>query len=327
MQDKATRRQFLKAAGMSGAALSVGNLGFLEKVPPVSAQEARVTPALVKLDAGIEPLVRLIEETPQADLLEQVAQRIHQGTTYQQVVAALFLAGIRNVAPRPSVGFKFHAVMVVNAAHLESLASPDSDRWLPIFWALDQFKNSQAMEQHDSGWRMTPVDENSVPPAYKAKEAFIEAMDSWDEKKADAAVAGLVRSAGANEIYELFYRYGARDFRSIGHKAIFVGHSWRMLQFIGWQHAEPVLRSLAFACLNHDVKNTTPALSDEPADRPWRRNQKLGAGMGSAWMSGKVDDGATRGMVAGVRQGTGEEARGKTGALIGSGISPQSRSG
>src|SRR5947199_621062 len=64
MQDKATRRQFLKVAGMSGAALSVGNFGFLEKVPPVSAQEARVTPALVKLDAGIEPLVRLIEDTP-----------------------------------------------------------------------------------------------------------------------------------------------------------------------------------------------------------------------------------------------------------------------
>src|SRR5216117_3219186 len=95
MQDKATRRQFLKVAGLSGAALSVGNFGFLEKVPPVSAQEARVTPALVKLDAGIEPLVRLIEDTPQAELLEQVAQRIRQGTTYQQAVAALFLAGVR----------------------------------------------------------------------------------------------------------------------------------------------------------------------------------------------------------------------------------------
>src|SRR2546427_759576 len=98
----------------------------------------------------------------------------------------------------------------------------------------------------------------------------------------------------------------------------------RLLQFIGWQHAEAVLRSLAFACLNHDVKNTTPALSDEPADRPWRRNQKLVAGMGSAWMSGKVDDGATREMLAVLRQGTDEEACDKAVALIGSGISPQS---
>src|SRR5437016_7690753 len=308
MQDKATRRQFLKAAGMSGAALSVGNLGFLEKVPPVSAQEARVTPALVRLGAGIEPLVRLIEDTPQAELLEQVAQRIHQGATYQQVVAALFLAGVRNIAPRPNVGFKFHAVMVVNAAHQESLASPETDRWLPIFWALDEFKKSQAMEQKDSGWRMAPVNESIVPPPHKAKEAFITAMENWDEKNADAAVAGLVRSAGANEIYELFYRFGARDFRDIGHKAIFVANSWRTLQFIGWQHAEPVLRSLAFALLHHDLKDTTPARSDDEADRPWRRNQELVASMGPAWMSGKVDDGATREMLDVLRAGSSNDA-------------------
>jgi len=319
MQDKTTRRQFLKVAG-----ISAGSFAFLKNVPPVSAQEAKVTPALVRLGAGIEPLVRLIEDTPQAELLEQVAQRIHQGATYQQIVAALFLAGVRNIAPRPNVGFKFHAVMVVNAAHQESLASPETDRWLPIFWALDEFKKSQAMEQKDSGWRMAPVNESIVPPPHKAKEAFITAMENWDEKNADAAVAGLVRSAGANEIYELFYRFGARDFRSIGHKAIFVGHSWRLLQFIGWQHAEAVLRSLAYACLNHDVKNSTPALSDQLADRPWRRNQKLVASMGPAWMNGKLDDGATRDMLAVLRQGSSEEACDKAVALINHGVSPHS---
>ena len=241
MADETTRRQFLKYAGVSGTALGVGNLAFLTRLPAVSAQEARVSPRLVRLDAGIEPLVRLIEETPQSDLLEKVAQRIRQGTSYQQVVAALFLAAIRNVQPRPSVGFKFHAVMVVNAAHMTSLSSPEGDRWLPIFWALDEFKTSQAQEQKDGGWRMAPVDDSSVPPAAGARQAFIEAMESWDEKKADGAAAGLVRSATANEIYELFYRFGARDFRDIGHKAIFVANSWRTLQFIGWQ---PMFRAM-----------------------------------------------------------------------------------
>ena len=56
----------------------------------------------------------------------------------------------------------------------------------------------------------------------------------------------------SNEIYELFVRYGARDFRDIGHKAIYVANSWRTLHCIGWQHAEPVLRSLAYALLQHD---------------------------------------------------------------------------
>ena len=52
-------------------------------------------------------------------------------------------------------------------------------------------------------------------------------MDHWDERAADAAVASLARSAGADEVFELFYRYGCRDFRSIGHKAIFVANAQR----------------------------------------------------------------------------------------------------
>src|SRR5436190_10513745 len=163
MADRTTRREFLKFAGVGGTTLGFG--AFLIGLPPVTAQEAQVSPRLVKLDSGIEPMVRLIEDTPQSEVLEKVAQKIHQGTSYQQVVAALFLAAIRNIQPRPSVGFKFHAVMVVNAAHMTSLSSPEADRWLPIFWALDEFKTSQAEEQHDSGWRMAPVDERSVPPS------------------------------------------------------------------------------------------------------------------------------------------------------------------
>ena len=49
-----------------------------------------------------------------------------------------------------------------------------------------------------------------------------------------------------NEVRDLL-RYGARDFRAIGHKAIYVANSCRTLESIGWQHAEPVLRSLAYA--------------------------------------------------------------------------------
>jgi len=253
-----------------------------------------------------------------------VAREIHQGTTYQQVVAALFLAAIRNIQPRPTVGFKFHAAMAVHAAHLTSLSVPESDRWLPIFWMLNFFKTSQAQEQRAGGWRMAPVDENTLPPAGKAKQAFIEAMENWDEKKADGAVAGLVRSAKPNEVYELFFRLGARDFRDIGHKNIFAANSWRTLQFIGWQHAEPVVRSLAFAQLHHDLKNTTPAQSDDEADRPWRRNQEQAARMGKQWMSGKVDEGATREMLEVLRTGSNNDACDKAVELIGRGVSPQS---
>jgi hypothetical protein len=192
----------------------------------------------------MEPLVRFLEDTPRERLLEETGARIRRGLSYQDLLAALLLAGVRNIQPRP-VGFKFHAVLVVNSAHLASMASPDADRWLPIFWALDYFKSSPPRDVREGDWTLAPVEESKVPPSHKARQAFVDAMDQWDEWAADAAVAGLVRTAGAEELFDLFARYGARDFRDIGHKAIYVANSFRTLQAIGWHHAEPVLRSLA----------------------------------------------------------------------------------
>src|SRR5262249_39320556 len=147
-------------------------------------------------------------------LLEEVAARIKRGLSYRELLAALLLAGVRNIQPRP-VGFKFHAVLVVNSAHLASLASPDSDRWLPIFWALDYFKDSQSRDVSEGDWTMGPVNESTVPGAPKARQSFIEAMSDWDEGAADAAVSGLVRAVGEREIFEVFWRFGGRDKREM----------------------------------------------------------------------------------------------------------------
>ena len=164
------RRTFLGTAAAGSALLGLGDLSFLSKLHPVSADEAKPDPKLVRLDAGIEPLVRLLEETPREKLLEEVAARIKKGLNYRELLAALQLAGVRNVQPRPRVGFKFHAVLVVNSAHLASLSSPDGDRWLPIFWSLDYFKSAQAQNQKEGGWRMGPVAESKVPSARKAEQ-------------------------------------------------------------------------------------------------------------------------------------------------------------
>ena len=322
MSMRTDRRRFLQTSAAGGALVGLGDLGFLSRLGPVSADEAKLDPKVVRLQPEIEPLVRLLEETPRERLLEEVAGRIHKGLSYQEVLAALLLAGVRNVQPRPSVGHKFHAVLVVNSAHLASLGSPDTDRWLPIFWALDYFKSSQAQDIREGNWTMGPVDESAVPPAGRAREAFIAAMDRWDESAADAAVAGLARTAGANEVYELFVRYGARDFRDIGHKAIYVANSWRTLQCIGWQHAEPVLRSLAYALLKHEKGN--PADRDEPADRPGRQNQARATRIKEGWYAGKPDAAASHDLLTTLRKGSEDDASQQVVELLNRGIAPQS---
>ena len=144
-----TRRSFLHTA--AGTTLfGLGDLAFLANLPRVSADDARLDPKLVKLQPDVEPLVRLLE-TPRAKNCSKKWPRTSRRSQLPRVLAALLLAGVRNIQPRP-VGFKFHAVLVVNSAHLASLHSPDEYRWLPIFWALDNFKSSQA--QNDSAGRL-----------------------------------------------------------------------------------------------------------------------------------------------------------------------------
>src|SRR5262245_904356 len=284
-----TRRRFLKTAGATGAALGLGDLSFLSRLPPLAAAETELNG--VRFAPEIEPLVRFLENTPRERLLEEVGARIRRGLNYRDILTAVFLAGIRNIQPRP-VGFKFHAVLVINSAHLASVASADSDRWLPVFWALDSFKNAQAQDVKEGDWTMAPPSESKLPTSAQAKAAFTEAMDHWDEPAADAAVAGLARVAGSQEIFEILCRYGARDFREIGHKAIYVANSWRLLQAIGFRHAEPVLRSLAYALLDRGG-DKNPSTSDFPADRPWRSNLPAVANIRPDWPDGKSSPSAT----------------------------------
>lgn len=278
------RRSFLKTSALAG----VGGAAWLSCLPAVAADDVSIDSHYVRFLPEIEPLVRLLEDTSRDRLLEEVATRIKKGTTYREVLTALLLAGVRNIQPRP-VGFKFHAVLVVNAAHLASQNSPDEDRWLPIFWALDAFKSSQARDVQEGDWTMSALDEKAVPPPDKAQAAFAKAMDHWDEAAADVAAAGLVRGAGAQEVFDVLCRFGARDFRDIGHKIIFVSNSWRTLQTIGWQHAEPVVRSLAYAMLEHrDGKN--PSENDYEVDRPGRNNEKRLKSIRAGWQTGSKDN-------------------------------------
>lgn len=322
MGTRTSRRGFLAGTASGAALLGLSDLGALGKLRPVSAEESRLDPKVVRLSPEIEPLVRLLEETPRDHLLEEVGHRVNKGLSYRDLLAALLLAGVRNVQPRPAVGFKFHAVLVVNSAHLASLNSPPADRWLPIFWALDEFKSSQARDVEEGDWTMRPVDEAALPKASQAGKVFAAAMDHWDEPAADAAVAALARSAGAQEVFDVFCRYGARDFRSIGHKAIYVANSWRTLGCIGWHHNEPVLRSLAYALLMHDGER--PDQADLLPDRPWRENQERAGKIRGDWLDGQANPQAAGETLAALRSADHAAACELVVELLNRGVAPQS---
>jgi TAT (twin-arginine translocation) pathway signal sequence len=315
------RRHFMKGALATGALAGLGDFAFLNRLPPINAAEGAVAPATVQFGADVEPLVRLIEDTPREKILEAGLDKVREGTSYQRMLSAVFLAGVRNIQPRP-VGFEFHCVLAVHAAHLAALAAPDADRWLSLFWALDEFKQSQAVKKNKGAWTMPVLEEGKLPSADRAGKSFVEAMDAWDEEPADRAVAALVRSEGAGALFEAFTRYGARDFRVIGHKAIYVANAFRTLNTIGWRHAEPVLRSVAFALLAHEAAN--PAKEDLEPDRPWRDNLKRAAKIRGGWQRGKIAPEAAADLLAAERTASWGDAADKVVELLNKEIDPAS---
>ncbi|MDR3620355.1 MAG: hypothetical protein P4L85_13475 [Paludisphaera borealis] len=309
------RRRFLHSASALGLGAGLGSWELLRGITP-AADEAKVGPEMVRLRPEIEPVVRWIEETPREKVFEKAVAELNAGLSYRALLGGLFLAGVRNVQPRP-VGFKFHAVLVINSAHLLGQSAPFSERLLPLFWALDNFKSSQAKDVQEGDWALGPVDESRVPKPHRAKDDFIKAMDAWDVAAADVAVAGLCRGSGAAETMEPFWRMGVRDQRDIGHKAIFTAQSWRTLQAIGWENAEPVLRCLAYGLLD--------AQGDRPGPvGPYAANLENARKIREDWQLGKSDPGATRSLLETLRQASPEAASAEAVKLLEQGVAPGS---
>ncbi|MBN83540.1 MAG: hypothetical protein CMJ70_25695 [Planctomycetaceae bacterium] len=289
-----TRRQLL--TGLAGYSIAPGLC-----LGPGRSQSARATTReqdRVTLREDIRPLVQLIENTPRDRCFERIAEQLRRGLPYRDFLAALYLAGIRNVNPQPP-GFKFHCVFVIHAAHQMSLDAPAADRLMPLFWALDNFKISQQQDANQGDFQLQPVT-GKLPSTQLAWQEFRAAMDDWDAPRADRAIVALVRNASAHEIISGLWEYGARDYRNIGHKAIFVTNTWRTLQTIGWHHAEPALRSLVLGLLDYGQEEKVNGFAFE--DQTYRSNLRLANTLSSQMLTDRTghatDPGPTKSLLA-----------------------------
>src|SRR6516165_10507068 len=129
------RRTFIHTAGAAGLDLT-GRLSMAET------------------DRSVALLLRMLEDSPRERIPTELVRMIRAGLRYEELLAALSLAATRNVQPYPDVGFKYDAVMMLRSVHSTTQHLAPAERWLPIVWAADYFKNAQAEERSTSGWHM-----------------------------------------------------------------------------------------------------------------------------------------------------------------------------
>src|SRR5579862_6149928 len=180
------RREFLKTSAGAGFLLGCATPAALSALAPGARAEAQVNPDLVRFTPDVEPIVRLIEETPREKCVEMMVEQLRRGLPYRNFLAALFLAGIRNVKPQPP-GFAFHCVLAIHSANQLSLDAASEDRLLPLFWALDAFKKSQADNAREGLGRMMELS-GPIPSPEKAASEFHDAMQTWDDERAQRAI-------------------------------------------------------------------------------------------------------------------------------------------
>lgn len=237
-----SRRVFLKVTAGCGAVFGLGDWAKLAALSPATPMEARVTADLVRFRPEIEPLVRLIEDTPGEKCPAMAIGQLRGGVPYRQFLAALFLAAIRS-------GAYDHNVFVIHSAQQLALDIPVQERLLPMFWALNSFKDQQGQwksQQMEQRQRLS----GTLPSAAQAESEFYAGMEAWDDERAGWALIALARAGGVGQVIERLWRYAARDWRYIGHLAIWVSNTWRALETLGWEHAEPALRNTVFGLLS-----------------------------------------------------------------------------
>lgn len=231
------RREFLKSLTRGAAATGlVGGGAFA-----LNGGMSEISAAPVNFGLDAQMVMWMIQFTPRDQVVDATVKLLQEGVTYKQFLTGLFLEGIREINPHPP-GFKLHAVLSMSAVHQISQDLSGDLRWLPLVWSFDNLKGAIEQDAKEGDFVLAEF-EGEIPAPSQAIEQFHAGMESWDQAKAEGALIALIRSRGANEVIELLWLYGARDYRNIGHKAILVANAWQVLQLIGWQYAEPVLRS------------------------------------------------------------------------------------
>ena len=187
MSGPLSRRSFV--AGSLAAAAAVGDFAFLGRCRPARPRTPRPTQS-----RPVQPRHRAARPPDRGHAARQAPRGGRRQDPQGDELSAscwrrLMLAGVRGIQPRP-VGFKFHAVLVVNSAHLATLAAAGPRPLAAAVLGARQLQGVAGAQQKRGrlahGRRST---RRSCRPATRRSSVFVEAMDAWDEEGADAAVA------------------------------------------------------------------------------------------------------------------------------------------
>ena len=250
-----TRREFLAEVGRGMLIATVG----LETTSGLGLSSAVAGEAAEELSFGsLEPLVRLMQETPVNKLLPALTERLRTGTDLRQLVAAAALANARTFGGEDYVGF--HTMMALAPAFHMAQELPRETQALPVFKVL--YRNTNRIQEQ--GGRASevlhPVKPGSLSEGRSAGELLREAVRQKDMNAAEQTFAARAQESADGAFNDLLF--AVQDNTEV-HRVVLPYRAWDMLGIIGKEQAHTLLRQSVRYCVKAEAGPRTYA-SDEP---------------------------------------------------------------
>ncbi len=250
-----TRREFLAEVGRGMLVASIGyGMATELGLAPVFAADAPEA-----LDFGaLEPLVRLMQETPPNELLRTLAGKLTSGTELSRLVAAGALANARTFGGEDYVGF--HTMMALAPSLHMARELPAGLQPLPVFKVL--YRNTNRIQERGGRKEevLHPVKLPTVAGPLPGAEGLREAVHRQDVAEAERAFAVLAQRSADDALNQLLQV--VQDNTEV-HRVVLPYRAWDLLGLIGKEQAHTLLRQSVRYCVKAESQNRS-ATRDEP---------------------------------------------------------------
>lgn len=237
-----TRRGFLAQVGRGALLVTIG----YEAATELGLSSAIASENTGTLSFGpLEPLVRLMQETPVDRLLPKLASELKGGTELRKLVAAAALANARTFGGEDYVGY--HTMMALAPAFHMAQELDKEVQALPVFKVL--YRNTDRIQQR--GGRKEEV-LDAVAPASEGScsgESLRQIVRNKDTTAAERAFATIANKSAEDAFNNLLY--AVHDNTEV-HRIVLPYRAWDLLELIGKEHAHTLLRQSLRYCLQSE---------------------------------------------------------------------------
>lgn len=199
-------------------------------------------PDRIRFPETIEPLVRVIEETPPDAIVDRTLAALRGGTDVDTMLMASALAVTRSSdLPPGHHGGPLHPLAGLSSVMQLSHRLTGEDRFLPVVQHV-ALSNKHINDPVTSPYQLlefAPLDAGGVEAT---KAAFLRAAGRGKSNKADHLFQWLWQNVPAVEAFDLLLTVALPKNALDDHYFLFPGYLWRALELLGTEHLTVLMR-------------------------------------------------------------------------------------